>query len=291
MLSAYGVANAVVGSSSESTSHQRAGATGFAAGFVLLAVFLIVLFGGNVSQIQSSVRTAAEILFVIVFWLFIGLEYALIYAVVRVFRLVGIRIPFPTFLQHLFPNPREPNQQQHPLPFWLELTIIVVAATLLTLLLSRYLPRVMRFLRRRRSRGGIQVVRTSLRTSGSLFDDLRDLFPRLRRNQQHGIQVDLRTPPESVRDAYRKLLVLAAQEGQAREPAESPRDFAQRLGSAWVELADPLDDLTHRYVATRYGETSDDDDLSHVRRAWERIRLSVMDQAAYADPHGNDAVG
>jgi len=285
MLSAYGVANAVIGSSSESTSHQRAGATGFAAGFVLLAVFLIVLVGGNVPQIQNSLRTAAEFVFFIVFWLLIGLEYAVIYGVVHLFRFIGFTIPVPSFLQHLFPETRNSKQQQHPLPFWLELTIIVVAAALLTLLLSRYLPRVIRFLHRRRSRGAIRVVRTSIRTPGSLFDDLRDLFPRVRHNQQHGIRVDLRAPPENVRDAYRKLLMLAAQEGQPREPSESPRDFAQRLGSAWTGLADPLDDLTRRYIATRYGETTSDDDLSSVRGAWERIRTSVGEAAPASQRH------
>jgi hypothetical protein len=277
-LSAYGVANAVIGSSSESTSHQRAGATGFAAGFVLLAVFLVVLVGGNVPGIQSSLRTAAEFVFFIFFWLLIGLAYAVIYGVVYVFRFIGFRIPFPSFLQHLASNSRDPKQQHHSLPFWLELTIIVVAAAVLTLLLSRHLPRVIRFLRRRRSRGGIQVVRTSLRTSGSLFDNLQDLFKRPRHNQQHGVRIDLRTPPESVRDAYRKLLVLAAQEGQPREPIESPRDFARRLGSVWVDLADPLDELTQCYVATRYGETTSDEDLSVVCSAWERIHRQTLDQ-------------
>jgi len=122
-----------------------------------------------------------------------------------------------------------------------------------------------------------QVERSSLRTSGSFFDDLRNLLPRLRHGQP-GIRVDLRAPPKSVRDAYRKVLVLAAQRGQPREPTESPRDFAQRLGSTWIDLAEPLDELTRRYVATRYRETTSDDDLSSVRGAWERIRRQTLDQ-------------
>ncbi|HVB64995.1 MAG TPA: DUF4129 domain-containing protein, partial [Nitrolancea sp.] len=123
------------------------------------------------------------------------------------------------------------------------------------------------------------------RTPGSLFDDLRDLFPRVRHNQQHGIRVDLRAPPENVRDAYRKLLVLAAQEGQPRQSTESPRDFAQRLGGVWVSVADPLDNLTRRYIATRYGETTSDDDLNDVRQSWDRIRTSVGEAVPASQRH------
>ena len=114
-------------------------------------------------------------------------------------------------------------------------------------------------------------MRSAIRSGGSLLADARDLLAGLGFGRRHANQVDLRTPPVSVRDAYRKLLVLSAQEAQRLSPTQSPRDFAARLSVAWMDPSGAVDDLTGRYVADRYGECSTEEDLTTARQVWERI--------------------
>jgi len=86
---------------------------------------------------------------------------------------------------------------------------------------------------------------------------------------------DLDTPPTSVREAYRHLLVLAARAGLPRRPTESPSDYAARAAEAWPSAGEPLADLTQRYQLARYADHETPTDLTHARAAWEALRAWV----------------
>ncbi len=271
ILSALGVSSVVEGRLGNSVARQRASATGLAAGLFLLAAFVVLLASGNANWVISGLHAVVTAIRFAAFWAIAGVAYAFFYLITGILWVFGIKITFPKLPFHLFPRQPPQKEQQHSLPLWEEALFIAAATFLISLLIRWYMPKVLTLLRRRRQRAGVQVVRSAIRSDGSLLADVRDLVSGLGFGRRHANRVDLRAPPVSVRDAYRKLLVLAAQEGQRLTPTESPRDFSTRLGLAWVELSGAVDDLTGRYVAERYGETSTEEDLAVAIQAWQQI--------------------
>jgi len=280
-LAALGVAGATKPRDGSPATRQQASAGGFVATLLLVAVALIALFGGGTDLPQRGVRAVIEFVVFVIFWLLVGLEYIVFYAIVGILRLFGMRLDFPPLPHHATPQPQKQRPEHHAFPLWFELTLILLATLLLLGLFFWYLPRLRRLLHRRRSRSGIEVVRSSLHEPGSLLGNLRDLWPR-RRPRQSGVTVDLRAPPTDVRDAYRKMLVVATRSGQPRAPTESARDYAVRLSGIWTDLDLPITELTGRYILTRYGDTSSADDLRHASAAWERIRIALLEAEAGA---------
>jgi uncharacterized membrane protein len=289
LLAALGVAGAITPRDDSPARRQEASAGGFVATLLLVAVALVMLFGGGTDLPQRAVRAVIEFAAFIMFWLLVGLEYIVFYAIVGILRLFGIRLEFPPLPHHATPQPQKQKPEHHAFPLWFELTLILLVTLLLLGLLFWYLPRLRRLLRRRRSRSGVEIVRSSLHEPGSLLGNLRDLWPR-RRPRHNGVLVDLRAPPTDVRDAYRKLLVIATRAGQPRAPSESPRDYAMRLSGIWTDLDLPITELTSRYIATRYGETSAADDLRHAGAAWERIRVALVENAQAGEDRRNTRV-
>ena len=53
--------------------------------------------------------------------------------------------------------------------------------------------------------------------------------------------------------AYERLLVWAESQGVARRPAETPGQFATRLGAAYPETATVVDLVTQTFEWERYG--------------------------------------
>ncbi len=72
---------------------------------------------------------------------------------------------------------------------------------------------------------------------------------------------------------YRAMLRRTAQAGLRRAPAETPRQFARRLGRALPESQDDLHALTEAFIAARYAPAPADESLlRQARAAWKRLR-------------------
>jgi hypothetical protein len=285
LLAALGVAGAITPRDGSPATRQEASAGGFVAALLLVAVALIVLFGGGTDLPQHALFFVIKTAFNIIYWLLVGMMYAFLWVVGAILRLLHIHLDLSNPQQP--PTPPPPPQRHAQLhqatPLWVDLALIVLVTLLVLVLLRWYLPRLRGRWQRRRSRSGVAVVRSSLNESDSFFGNLRDLWPR-RPSRRQRATIDLHAPPADVRDAYRKLLVIATRSGQPRVPSESPRDYAVRLAGVWSDLGAPIVDLTERYVAVRYGEISSIDDLNHARVAWERIR-AVLLEANTVEPH------
>ena len=76
----------------------------------------------------------------------------------------------------------------------------------------------------------------------------------------------------SIREIYRMLLKRAAGRGYAREKAETPYEFEQRLNEK-TPLAEPrLEIITEAYATTRYGGFEpDESEVARVRGAWAEV--------------------
>lgn len=274
LLAAIGVADVVEGSGGTFSRH-RISAIGLTAGLVLVAIFLVLLLSGNANDILGMVQSVTSVVGFVLFWIVAGVAYVFFYLIIGVLRVLGIHIDFPR-LGHGLGTPQNVKKEHHPVPLWFELAIIVLVAMIVVALLYWYMPRVMRFLKRRGQRRGLQIVRDGIHPEGSLLTDLRNLFAGFGLGRRR-TKVDLRAPPISVRDAYRKLLILAAQEGQCLTPVESPRDFAQRLATDWSELSASIENLTSQYVAVRYGDIDASANLAYVSEVWQHILRVITD--------------
>ncbi len=271
LLSALGVSSVVEGRPGSSVKRQRASATVLAAGLFLLAAFVVLLASGNANWVIDGLHSAVTAVAIVAFWAIAGVAYAVFYVITGIAWILGITFTFPKLPFHLFSQPAPRNGQQQATPLWQEALFIAAATFVASLLIRWYMPKVLTLLMRRRERAGVQVVRGAIRSDGSLLADVRDLISGLGLGRRSAQRVDLHSPPVSVRDAYRKLLVLSAREGQRLRSTESPRDFATRLGIAWVDLSGSVDELTGRYVADRYGEISTAEDLAAASQAWHQI--------------------
>jgi len=76
----------------------------------------------------------------------------------------------------------------------------------------------------------------------------------------------------TVREMYRRLLRHGTALGHPRRPAETPREYLERLRGAPTIDGEDADLLTALYADVRYGDKSErPDDIERAARAWERL--------------------
>jgi hypothetical protein len=82
---------------------------------------------------------------------------------------------------------------------------------------------------------------------------------------------------EVVRKTYRQLSVWAAKKGHARNPAQTPYEFLQRLTLWLPERRGDLTSITEQYVRTRYGLSAPTErGLEELRQSWQRVRQTRL---------------
>lgn len=113
------------------------------------------------------------------------------------------------------------------------------------------------------------------------------LGARLRRSARRRTDDDMRRPPRTVREAYRRLLRRGAEIGHPRAVDETPQEYLGRLHR--VPISDERDAtfLTWAYMRVRYGEEAEQPaDVEQAVHAWERF-----DRGLAAFPPGSGPSG
>jgi hypothetical protein len=259
-----------------------------------IALFVLVIAGLLAGTAGREVwarliwpfELAARGLEFVLFWLLLALVYAM-FMIIYPFLWLARRLISPA--DEAEPEPQEvappalpefAEQTRDALPAFvgqaLQVVVVLVLVSLVVWL-------ALRSLRRYRALAGDEdedEVRESVFSREAVLDDLGALFRSLRPRWagRRRFRIDLNSPPASVRDAYRYTLVLAGRQGQPRQPRETPVDYAARLEAGDSALTEPLDDLTRRYLRERYGEVSDEADLTAARNDWAAIRQRLTDR-------------
>jgi hypothetical protein len=131
----------------------------------------------------------------------------------------------------------------------------------------------------RRKWGGMQGVEVEP-LPGAFREDLLDFLKRLflalgfkwffRKRKE----ADPLLPAAAlVRKTYRQLSAWAAKKGHARNPAQTPYEYLQRLVAWLPEKSGDFAFITERYVRTRYSQTvPTGKEVEELRQRWERVR-------------------
>jgi hypothetical protein len=164
------------------------------------------------------------------------------------------------------------------LPWWLLRFLGWVAVLLVAAGAAYFLWKTLGTRARSRYRG-TDEERERLDSEGALADDLAaalgallgKLAPRRSRPAHSLADLDPDDPSAVALGAYRGLLVLAEEQGTAREPWETPHEFAPDLDRLF-----PPDDvrlLTQAFVRARYGAIPPTpDETARLRTAWNTLR-------------------
>lgn len=263
-------------------------ALGLSVGIVLVALILAAVAGPDVwGQVLRPIDVLLGLTQRGLYWLLVAVAYVVFLILtpfIWLIRLVAGRQGQQQQGQQPGQPPSLPKfeqQAQQILPPW-AVQALEVALVAGLVLLAIWL--VLRSLRRYRAAAAdrtVEEVHESVWSRDLALEQLRSwlrgLGPR-RGGRAGGPLLDLDAAPVTVRDAYRRLLVLAARRGEPRVPAESPNDYAGRLQTVWADATDPLADLTHRYLAARYGERDSEQDSRLAREDWEAIRAYLSRQ-------------
>ncbi len=120
---------------------------------------------------------------------------------------------------------------------------------------------------------GEAELRESVFSSEAVMDDLKGMLSNLRNiwKGRRG-RYNLRSQPDSVRDAYQHVIVHADRIGLGRDRRETPTEYASRLDAAEPEVQEQVDDLTGRYLRARYGDLESEEDIRISREDWDLIR-------------------
>jgi hypothetical protein len=252
-------------------------AAGIAGVIAILALIIAVILGpdGMKAIIDGILHLGYLIALGIGYALF-GIVYVLywiIYGIYWVLRplLGNMKMPQPPRAQQQQAQQQQQLQQNQPAALshewimiarWVGLGIGVLIAAFIIWRMTRAKVRVP-------EDTGADESRESLFSGDLARRQLRDLFRR--RGRERVRKLDLTQPPNSVREAYRYLTVLAARQGLGREEAETPHGYATRLTATWSDVHDPVTDLTGRYQRVRYGDLPDDPDRAGAIRDWQRV--------------------
>ncbi len=256
-------------------------ASGVTLGLILLAVAVAGLAGRHFwSQVTGPLRALEHVIGVVL--------YAVIYVVAYVFFLLlwpffwlarllaGNQIPQPPQAQQQAGSVKDVTQNANAaLPHFVTVALELLLLAAVVGVVFWLILRSMRRFRAAQEDEGVDEIHESVWSSDLAMNQLRSFLQGLggRRSGFGRKNVfDLNAEPADVRDAYRHLLVLADQQGQGRVANESASDYLNRLRVAWSTAGEPLDDLTLRYLAARYAEQSNDEDVSRARQDWNALR-------------------
>lgn len=256
-------------------------AAGLAAGILLLATVLAGIAGRHVwSQALSPLMTLITWAGTILFWLLIAVAFLFFLVIAPIIWLIrslagsDTQEQPPTTLGR--PGFDQFSRDAHAtLPDAVRIALEVGGLVVLGLLIVWLILRTMRRYRRSVQEDALEEVRESIWSRDLAMGQFKRLLGDLRVRRAarpRRLGLDLDRVPRDVRDAYRRILVLAATNGHPRSSTETPSDYTGRLKAHWPELIVPLDDLTDRYLDARYGDQSSDQDAAHALRDWEMIR-------------------
>jgi hypothetical protein len=158
-------------------------------------------------------------------------------------------------------------------PTWLERGLVALTGLLLALGLLVLIARAFRRIRSQ----PIATSASELREHVSLAS-IRNILPAFRWS---GSAPRLRRSPglpHDVRSAYRAALVLLAARGFVRRASETPLELAHRVTSVWPQLAQPLQDLTARYLVARYAEREDPHDRAAALEDWRELARRLAEK-------------
>jgi hypothetical protein len=249
-------------------------------GAAIIAVAVIVLlaltpgaFAAMIDVLIGALKLIGQLALWVLYGIFYILYYAF-YALSELFRsLFGLEF-----------GPQQPPQQQEGMPGspfeipertedsewkyayllrWGVLGLIVLAVVVLLFRLTR-----------KGSAEEAEAVgdeeRSSVFSADLAKQQLRNLFRRGARGSRLA-RLDLDAAPNSVRDAWRYLQVLALRQDAGRREHETPQDFAARLRGTWPGTASSLNDLVTRYERSRYGEIDSERDTTAALDDWRDI--------------------
>ncbi|HET9014247.1 MAG TPA: DUF4129 domain-containing protein [Thermomicrobiaceae bacterium] len=260
---------------------------GIALGIVLVALLVAGVAGRSVwAEVAGPLGALVGLVGAGIYWLLIAIAYLFFLLATPLLwlahRAIGSNQPAQKIQQAAPPPLSKFQQQAHQglsptLIHLLQVGLFVVVAAVVVWLVLRSLRRFRQQVEER----PVDEVRESVWSSDLALAQLRGWLRGLgpHRGGRRRASVDLNAAPASVRDAYRHLLVLAERRERARRAAESPVDYAARLEAAWPAVDDPLDDLTARYLAARYGEVESAEDVARARDDWAAIRARLASDA------------
>jgi hypothetical protein len=207
-----------------------------------------------------------------------------------ILRLFGEQPEMPEIPQELVPAiPQEPLAPLLEMPPWLggaTLWLVVLVALLLALRLllgkdgldvtrrklQRVLARLWAYLK---SWGrGVQDLARSIQVS--LPGRRATANDEAARQPWRFIRLGGLPPREQVRYFYLSTLRRAADQGIARQPAQTPREFVQDLEQTWPEAELDVEALTEAFVIARYDAAEiSPDEAQQVKSVWERIKRAL----------------
>jgi len=84
------------------------------------------------------------------------------------------------------------------------------------------------------------------------------------------------SPRERVQYFYLVMVRRSGQRGMARQPSQTPREYAHTLETARPDVSAEIDSLTDSFVEARYSEHAiAPEHASAVQRYWERIKTAL----------------
>jgi hypothetical protein len=255
---------------------------------VILAIGLLAALLPLGSTWQLGAIVNAVVMFFVQIALFV---VTLILSVLGlILRLFGEQPEMPEIPQELVPAiPQEPLAPLLEMPPWLggaTLWLVVLVALLLALRLllgkdgldvtrrklQRVLARLWAYLK---SWGrGVQDLARSIQVS--LPGRRATANDEAARQPWRFIRLGGLPPREQVRYFYLSTLRRAADQGIARQPAQTPREFVQDLEQTWPEAELDVEALTEAFVIARYDAAEiSPDEAQQVKSVWERIKRAL----------------
>ena len=254
---------------------------------------------GSTWQLGAIVNTV--VLFVYRLVVFIFFLVATLFGLIM--GLMGEQPEMPEIPQELAPAPPaeplvpivEPPPWLGGATFWLIMVIVLLVALRLVL-----------------GRDGLDVTRRKLQTwlarfwaylkswgrgVQSLVRSIQISLPGRRaqapeeaaRQPWRFIRVGGLPPREQVRYFYLSTLRRAADQGIARQPAQTPSEFINDLEGAWPETELDVEALTGAFLTARYDAAEiSPDEAQQVKSVWERIKRALRGGKRHVGTGGSD---
>jgi hypothetical protein len=244
---------------------------------VVAIVVLLLLTPGAFAAMIDTLLGVLRLIGQLLLWVLYGVFYVLYYIFYAITEL--IRSVFNLEFGPMEPPKQPEGMQNGPLEFqqqeeqgewkyaiWLRWGVLGLLVVAVVVLLFRFT--------RRSSSDDVEEVgdeeRSSVFSADLAKQQLRNLFRRGPRGSRLR-RLNLDAAPESTREAWRYLQVLAVRQDVARRDDETPQDFAGRLRATWPGTAASLNDLATRYERSRYGDIDSEQDYAAAVEAWSDI--------------------